>query len=184
MTEAAPREAPPPWIIRPYQGSDSLEDITTLLNRAYQRLAQMGLKYVATWQGVDITERRVKEGQCFVAVTEDLGPRILGTIVYHDAQLTGGCPWYERPEVCSLHQFAVLPEYQSFGLGAALLDRVEQQARDDGAEEIALDTAEQAEHLIAYYKRRAYRHVGHADWKETNYRSVILSPRLDDSQSH
>lgn len=165
----------PSWTIRPIRDSDSREDLTKLINRAYQRLAKLGLKYVATWQGVDITARRVKEGDCFLAVA---GQDILGTIVYHDQSLTKGCEWYDRSNVSSFHQFAVEPKVQRYGLGAALMDRVEQCARESGAEEIALDTAEQASHLIEYYKKRGYRHVGFADWKETNYRSVILSLSL------
>lgn len=168
-------KAPPQWIIRPLQDHDSLEDLTTLINRAYQRLAKLGLKYVATWQGVDITTRRANEGDCFLAVS---GEAILGTIVYHDQALTQGCEWYDRPDVCSFHQFAVEPKFQNYGLGSALMDKVEQSGRDSGAAEIALDTAEQAAHLIEYYKKRGYRHVGFADWKETNYRSVILSLSL------
>ncbi|MDF1665593.1 MAG: GNAT family N-acetyltransferase [Planctomycetota bacterium] len=175
MNGESDSSAPPPWIVRPLRDHDSLEDLTKLINRAYQRLAKLGLKYVATWQGVDITTRRVHEGQCFLAATKE---EILGTIVYHDQALTKGCNWYDRPDVSSFHQFAVEPRFQKFGLGAALMDQVEQCGRDSGAKEIALDTAEQASHLIQYYEKRGYRHVGFADWKETNYRSVILSLSL------
>lgn len=84
-------------------------------------------------------------------------------------------PWLDRPEVASLGQFAVLPEWQSTGLGARLLDLAERRAAETGAEEIALDTAEPAEHLVALYRRRGYRFVEHAQWSHTNYRSVIMS---------
>ena len=55
---------------------------------------------------------------------------------------------------------------------------VEQRAATSGAKEIALDTAETAHHLIDWYTRLGYRHIEHADWKHTNYRSVIMSKSL------
>ena len=75
-------------------------------------------------------------------------------------------------------QFAVHPHYQKRGIGETLLQAVEKFAKRDGAEELALDTAEGADHLIHYYSQKGYRFVGHAQWKQTNYRSVLLSKRL------
>lgn len=58
---------------------------------------------------------------------------------------------------------------------AQLLAFAESRARELGAREVAVDTAEGAHHLIRYYSTRGYREVGHAQWEHTNYRSVILS---------
>jgi DNA-binding winged helix-turn-helix (wHTH) protein len=44
--------------------------------------------------------------------------------------------------------------------------------------ELALDTAETADDLIAFYTRRGYRFVDHVRWDAVNYRSVVLSKRL------
>ena len=158
--------------MRRLQSSDSLTALTRILNRAYAPLAAAGMRYVATWQGVDVTRRRVSRGECWVA---DWEGRLVGTIVFEDAAQTRGCDWYDRPEVASFHQFAVEPELQGNGIGGALLDRVERRAGETGAAEIALDTAEPAAALIDMYTRRGYRQVGWADWESTNYRSVILS---------
>ena len=35
-----------------------------------------------------------------------------------------------------------------------------------------------ASHLIRFYDRRGYRHIGHAQWAHANYRSVLLSKSL------
>jgi ribosomal protein S18 acetylase RimI-like enzyme len=87
-------------------------------------------------------------------------------------------PWYDRPEVASLGQFAVLPSHQSVGIGRRLSDAEELRAAESGAEEIALDTAEEASHLVSWYERCGYRFVEHAQWPGKAYRSVIVSKAI------
>lgn len=237
------------WEIRLLRPEDSIEELTTLLHRAYKELADMGFRYVATYQTPEVTAERIAGAECYVAVAPDVMsngeggarsgervmgnaggdgglasgsdqtdsqlappdstfhtphstsiseprphrltplqphpitpstpyPRLVGAICFHDASFTGGCPWYGRPEVASFHQFAVDPGFQRQGIGSALLDMAEQRARETGAKEIALDTAEGAAHLIALYERRGYRFIEYAQWSVTNYRSVIMSKKL------
>ena len=64
-------------VVRLLGPDDSLEELTGLLNRAYKSLADMGLNYVASWQGVDITKRRLENALCFVV---EIDGRIVGTI--------------------------------------------------------------------------------------------------------
>jgi len=135
----------------------------------------MGLHYVATDQDDDTTRRRICEGECYVAV---LDGRVVGTILFLDALSTRGCPHYDKPGVSSFHQFAVDVPCQGMGIGRRLLDTVEARAVESGANEIALDTAEGATHLIDMYRRWGYRIVGQADWEETNYVSVIMGKPL------
>ena len=55
----------------------------------------------------------------------------------------------------------------------------EPRAKEMGALELALDTPEDARHLVDRYTRRGYRFIEHADWRPgTNYLSVILSKSL------
>jgi GNAT superfamily N-acetyltransferase len=161
--------------IRPLQASDSLEELTDLLHRAYKALADMGLRYVATYQSVDITHKRILYGTCFVAVVKG---RIVGTITYHPSSHTRGSPWYEREGVAKITQISVEPELQGNGLGRELVAHVEEYARQDGAVEVALDTAEPAHHLIDWYRRMGYRFVEYVDWPVTNYRSMVFSKKL------
>jgi len=72
----------------------------------------------------------------------------------------------------------VEPQVQSRGIGSRLLDHVERRAKALGAAELSCDTAEPAKHLIEFYNRRGYRFIQYAQWKSTNYRSVILSKCL------
>lgn len=161
--------------IRPLNSADSIPDLTALLHRAYARLADQGLRYMAVHQSDDVTRKRVAKGECFVA---EMQGTIVGTILFKGAEQTNGCPWYDRQGVASLGQFAVEPTLQAKGLGHQLMSVVEARALTTGAHEIALDTAEPATHLVSWYTRLGYRFIEHAQWSHTNYRSVILSKTL------
>ena len=162
-------------IIRPLSDTDSLDDMTELLHRAYAVLADMGLNYVATYQDVDTTRRRVEKGRCFVAAIDDV---IVGTIAYYGPGRTTGAPWKHGKGVAHVGQMGVEPSMQRQGIGEELIRYVEKIAREDGAAEIALDTAEPARRLIEWYERLGYRVVNYVDWDMTNYRSVIMSKKL------
>ena len=161
--------------VRPLVPADSIPELTCLLHRAYARLAAMGLRYMATHQSDEVTRERTGQGECYVAVSSGT---LVGTSMFKPTDRTGGSPWLNRPEVASLGQFAVAPDRQALGLGVRLMDLVEARAAATGAAEIALDTAEPAAHLVAWYGRRGYRLIEHAQWGHTNYRSVIMSKRV------
>jgi GNAT superfamily N-acetyltransferase len=161
--------------IRHFREGESVSDITQLLRRSYRRLADLGLRYTATWQNDEMTLQRLKRGTAYVAC---VGDELVGTLTFEDQDQTTGCPWYNRPEVASFHQFAVDPGHQGLGIGRLLLERAEQAAIDCGAQEIALDTAEWAHHLIDLYFSLGYRLVEEHKWDDTNYLSVILSKDL------
>ncbi len=160
--------------IRPDRAGDSIEGITDVLNRAYKPLGDMGLRYVATWQTPDITLERVSRGTAFVAVEDG---RFVGTISLYPPSLDAGCDLY-----CAewhFGQFGVDPELQCKGIGKALYEATENEARNKGAITLALDTAKPAAHLIALYKRWGFEVVGEADWRpHTNYLSVLMAKTL------
>lgn len=162
-------------VIRPFAASDSIEALTGLLNRAYAGLGALGLNYTAVDQGPEVTGRRMAGGTCLVA--EEDG-RVFGTLMVYPPGIGGGCPWFERPDVAKIGQFGVEPGRHGGGIGTRLLARAEAMARAMGAAELALDTAEDAHHLVAWYGRCGYRLVEHARWESKTYRSVIMSKRL------
>ncbi len=166
-------------VIRPLHESDSMEELTSLLHRAYKYLADLGLRFLATHQDVETTRHRVQAGDCFVAT---LDGRLIGTITFYHPGAHSKCPYYAHPEVCHVGQLAVEPELQKQGLASRLMDRVEEHARDCGYAEVALDTAEPALHLIEWYTRRGYRVVAHQQWEVTNYRSVVMAKALNTSK--
>jgi GNAT superfamily N-acetyltransferase len=162
--------------VRRIEPHDSLEALTDLLHRAYARLAALGFRYRATDQDVATTERRIAHGDCYLALVDQ---RVVGTVlVIPPQQRPGSCAWYARPDVAVIGQYAIEPELQSRGLGTELLSFAERRAADLGVSEVAVDTAENAAHLVAFYTKRGYRQVAFAQWDHTNYRSVILSKHL------
>jgi ribosomal protein S18 acetylase RimI-like enzyme len=162
-------------LIRPLNDGDSIAELTELLHRAYKRLADMGLRYVASYQTEETTRERISHGQCFVAVA---GNRLIATVTYYGPEHRSDVVWYNRDDVAYFGQFAVEPELQRLGVGAMLMDYLEAKATADGAAEISLDTSESATHLIAYYTRRGYRFIEYQQWDVTNYRSMIFSKQL------
>jgi GNAT superfamily N-acetyltransferase len=162
--------------IRLLKEEDSFEELTELLHRAYARLANMGFRYLATHQDVATTKRRAAKGECYVGIIDD---RVIATVLL--VALRPGkahCEWYARPGVATLSQFAVCPELQGQGIGSRIVSFVEERAAALGASELALDTAEGATHLLAFYSKRGYRQVAYEQWDHTNYRSIILSKVL------
>jgi predicted N-acetyltransferase YhbS len=135
----------------------------------------MGMRFLASHQSDAVTRKRAGGGECFIALIDGA---IVGTIVFVPAARTDGMPWLDRPEIASLGQFAVEPKLQRGGLGLRLMEQVERRAVESGAAEIALDTAETATHLIAWYGKRGYRLIEYAQWDHTNYRSAIMSKSL------
>lgn len=162
--------------IRQLTATDSIEELTRLIHAAYARLGNMGLNFTAVDQHEDITRERIAQGECLVAIGRD--ERIIGTVVYRSPSQTSGCTWFNRSDVASFSQFAVLPALQGSGIGAQLLAAVEANASTTGAAELALDTAEDATHLLAWYKKRGYRFIEYRQWPGKTYRSVVLSKTI------
>ena len=161
--------------IRPFRPDDSIEELTRLLHRAYAGLARMGLNFTAADQTPETTRARVEHGQCFVAVD---GRQLVGTILVNSTvpNLLGEC--FGKPRSASIHQFAVPPHHRDRGVGSLLLAHAESWVKRLGFAEVALDTAQSAPQLIAFYVRRGYRSVSSVQWSGKTYRSVIMSKEL------
>lgn len=164
-------------LVRPLADTDSIEQITTLLHRAYAPLGAAGLNFTAVDQSVARTRERVCRGQCFVAVQ---GERIVGTVTVDGMfdpnrhRWARATPWFFRRDVAHLHQYAVDPDAQGAGLGARLMSACEGWARTQGHRALALDTAVPASHLRQRYQRIGFREVAQVQWDGKTYRSVIM----------
>jgi len=163
--------------IREYRDGDSVEEITSLLNRGYAALAERGLRYVASWQTPDMTLERIRMGTCFLALD---GSRIVGTVMLYPTAEDSECQLYTQPGVFHFGKFAVDPNRQREGIGRMLFLAAEDEARKQGATTFACDTAEPATDLIAMYRRWGFEIVGKQDYSLTNYISVVLAKSLTD----
>jgi GNAT superfamily N-acetyltransferase len=180
-----------PVMVRRLSPSDSMDELTALLHRAYKPQMDMGLRPLAGRQTVDVTRQRTSRGECYVAV---IGPasgagiapmggvagleRLVGTILFHEEEDAEGPPWFRRADVDSFSQFAVDPTLQGRGIGRLLLDKVEARSIESGANELGLSMAEPDTNLMKFYERLGYRFVEHWQWPYTNYLSAILSKTL------
>ena len=72
----------------------------------------------------------------------------------------------------------VEPEFQKQGIGKKLIEYIEQYAKENNFVQVALDTSEEAAHLIDWYEKLGYKFHSHIDWDITNYRSVVLIKNL------
>ena len=135
----------------------------------------MGFLYVASHQTDEITFDRIRDCYCLIA---NMDGKMIATITYYKNCGPEYCAWYDRAEVGHFGQFGVEPEYQQHGIGSRLIECIEKYAKDSGDEELALDTAEGASHLIDAYSKRGYRFIEYVNWKDTNYRSVVMSKKL------
>lgn len=164
------------YTIRPFiEFSDSAEELTELLHRAYKRLADMGLNFIATFQSVEYTRSYFRKGQCFVLTS---GEKIEGTIFYQTVMWDDAPEIYKDQDSVLVGKFAVEPSLQKLGLGEKLMDFVECYAVKNGKKRVVLDTSEKALHLIEYYTRRGYKFIENWQWPDVNYRSVIMSKEL------
>ena len=130
---------------------------------------------MAVDQSVDVTTTRATAGTCFVAV---LNGTLVGTVALTLGGEKRGTPHYCNPRVAIFGQFGVDPPHQNAGIGHALVAACEREAIAQGAASIALDTAEGATRLIDWYGRLGCRFIEYAQWRHTNYRSVIMDKPL------
>lgn len=161
--------------IRKFGEGDSCEELTELLHRAYRRLADMGLRFIATTQSAEFTRKHMEKGECFLAFKEG---KLIGTVFYYTKMWKDAPPLYQKETVALFGKFAIEPELQNKGYGKVLLDFIEEHARKNGKKEMVLDTSEKALHLIEHYKKQGYKVVHYWQWNDVNYRSVIMAKTL------
>jgi GNAT superfamily N-acetyltransferase len=152
-----------------------VEPLTQLLHESYAPLAEKGLRYLASYQPSEKTLERLTRGVSFLAFWEG---HLAGTISAYPSNASSPCEYYRRPGLVRFGQYGVKPSFQGRGIARKLLARVETNAREEGAREIALDTAEEALELIAMYRRHGYAPVTTTQWSVTNYRSVVMAKLL------
>ncbi len=159
--------------IRAVTTGDDLERLTALIHAAYAPHAALGLRYWGTHQSVEDTAKRFASGTGLVMLE---GGDYVGTATLRPPQPESTVELYRDPQVWSLCQFCITPQAKGRGYGRQLHDYATRYARSQGAQVLALDTAQPAMVLIAMYESWGYRVVGECDWRPlTNYTSVVMS---------
>ncbi len=156
--------------------SISWQQITDLLHEAYRVHLNNHLHFYALVQSADITEQRVKNGTCWVALLEG---RLVGTISFERHFNRPKTSWYIEDDYISIFMFGVLEEFKGFGIGSMLIDAVEEYARTKNSKAIILDTAWPAKKLVQFYRNRGYKPVGATTFETTNYVSVLLKKEIN-----
>jgi RimJ/RimL family protein N-acetyltransferase/GNAT superfamily N-acetyltransferase len=155
--------------------TDDLEALTSFLHLGYADMGRRGLRFLATHQDVATTARRVAQGDTMLAFD---GDRLVSTITLALRRQGDVPPLYLRQHVATFGQFAVHPDYRRRGIGAEQVRLAECVAAERGRRVMALDTAAPAVELQEMYTRRGYRAIGHHQWDDVNYRSVIMAKSL------
>lgn len=161
--------------IRPYQPTDSIPEITSLLNRAYAGMAAKGIRFLASRQDDAVTEARIKKGTTFVAVGDG---KIIGTISVYGPNKDSNAEYYRRDDINYFGQFGVDPELQGTGLGKRLYLTAEEHCRKNKVKILACDTCESAESLIKMYQSWGFRPVGRTKWDVVDFNSIIMAKEL------
>ena len=161
--------------LRRLKQGDCLDQLTGMLHRAYSRLGEMGIPCSCVNQAPEVTRQRVASGECFVAVS---GERVVGTISLYASDAASDSRHYRDARVASARQLGVDPHFQGKGVGTALLRLAGHWARRHGCARLALDTPEQAGHLIDYYHRLGFRVVETLQFSSRPYLSVVLDRSL------
>ena len=114
--------------------SDDIVPVNSLLKVAYSELAQAGMRYAASHEDVEATRKNISEGECHLGI---LGNQIVSCAVLRLPALTvtkewktEGPFWYRRPDVTTFRRFAVHPSLQKRGIGTAMIDSLENRARE------------------------------------------------------
>jgi len=161
--------------IRNFDAADDVGALTELLHRAYASQAAKGLRFFATHQSPEVTQRRISRGHCFVL---ELNCRIVGTITLYRPDGNSDVPEYRDPLTFNFGQYGVEPEFKGRGYGRLLHDFILDFAGAHGGEWMALDTAAPASDLVAMYTRWGYSEVTRYRWQVTNYESVVMRRKI------
>ncbi|WP_177181998.1 GNAT family N-acetyltransferase [Streptomyces sp. TLI_105] len=175
-TEASPSATAK---VRRFRNGDSVEQLTSLLHRAYADHAAAGRVFFASYQSPQDTQHRLSKGECWVAMNGDV---LVGTVTVSAPHTTPA--GYPAPAGGgSFWQLAVEPSQRGTGLGQRLLALAESRIIALGSTQVVIDTSSQATDLVDWYRRRGYESIGAWRWDVTNYDSIVLMKNLPPTTS-
>ena len=125
----------------------SVEDAPTLLRLMHAAFEEYrGMLAPPTGahdETIDSVRRRLAEGSAVLALV---------------AREAAGCAFYQRvKDFVYFSRLSVVPAYRNRGIGTALLEYVEQRAREQGVGSVRLGVRLQLPHLVRRYEKLGYR---------------------------
>ena len=184
---ASPRVAacrsPAPLAVNPVAGvsvhvrlldpaTDSFEELTALLHRAYAPLAAQGLRYSATHQSAEVTRQRAAQGECWVGELRTAGS---ATITVDPPGTPAGRGWYARPTWRSSARWRSTPERKGRA-SAGSSSRTPRPAPGRWGRRTRLRHVGARPRAPRALPPARLPLVGHCDWRPyVNYLSVFLS---------
>jgi GrpB-like predicted nucleotidyltransferase (UPF0157 family)/GNAT superfamily N-acetyltransferase len=161
--------------IAPYEAQFAIPAITEFVHRGYASVAARGLRFVATHQTDGVTHDRIVRGQTFLGTQDDA---LISIISVYGPRHDRSVATYRDPHTAYFGHFTVDPSLRRSGVGSLMVEHAERYARSIGFDYMALDTAEPATDLLAYYAKRGYEIVERVKWDEVNYPSMIMRKEL------
>ncbi len=109
------------------------------------------------WElGFDAAEVPVRTHKDFYKLPKDHAVRVAEA----DYVVAGFTAWRdEAPGVAYLEDVSVHPDYQRFGVGSKLVERVFEEARENGFKELVLRTWDKATWARAFYERLGFKPI-------------------------
>lgn len=161
--------------IRQLQESDSIDELTKLINRSYRERADAGYNMTGSYQDARETASRISSGVCFVAIQSE---KLVGTGLLLTDVRDNFPREYKAEGVGVLSQLCVDPDSRSQGIGKLLISAIEQEALARNLDKLMLDTVETATALVQYYRGIGFTDLSHFQWPGKTYRSLIMVKNL------
>jgi ribosomal protein S18 acetylase RimI-like enzyme len=145
--------------IRPAK-KDDLERIASIVHDAIRHMNSEGIaQWDEVYPGRSVLEADIAHHQLHVA---EYNHQVAGFITLNEEASPeyNDVPWQYPGKALIVHRFTVDPARQGQGLGTALMDYAEEQARERGYDTLRLDAFTKNPPAVALYEKRGYRKAG------------------------
>lgn len=158
------------------------EEITELIHLAFKEKAERGLKYLATYQDIETTKKRVGDGICLVAL---LDHKLVGTGSIRFFQPHSKYKkWHNKAIYAYSGQLAVHPDYKKLGIGSMLQEERIKIAIANNADEFLSHTSIHAKDIHAFLKKFGFKKIELISGAATNYYAVRFRLPLNDGNKY
>ncbi|NQX80811.1 MAG: GNAT family N-acetyltransferase [Flavobacteriaceae bacterium] len=163
---------------------DDLDKALSLFKSSAEKIAKKNVDHWQYWKNPPVEKIKwVKEGLSsneffFITIEED---EIIGMVRIMDEDKLY---WGENDDKAKyIHSLVVLEKYEGNGIGAMVISKIENQARDSNNEYLRLDCDSKNPRLCEYYKELGFTKVGQKTLPISVYNLYQKNLYLPDSSS-